>query len=80
MPSLGFGRTGYLKNAATGRTDYLLLAGMSASYQLKAWLSLQAFANFSHKFTNEKGETQLGAAASFDNWDIGIALSGNHAF
>ena len=80
MPSLGFGRTGYLKNAATGRTDYLLLAGMSASYQLKAWLSLQAFANFSHKFTNEKGETQLGAAASFDNWDIGIALSGNHTF
>ncbi|MBT7740285.1 MAG: hypothetical protein HN727_00650 [Opitutae bacterium] len=80
MPSVGFGRTGYLKNVATGRTDYLLLAGMSASYQLKAWLSLQAFANFSHKFTNEKGEIQLGAAASFDNWDIGIALSGNHAF
>ena len=80
MPSVGFGRTGYLKNKATGRIDYLLLAGMSASYQLKAWLSLQAFANFSHKFTNEKGEIQLGAAASFDNWDIGIALSGNHAF
>ena len=80
MPSLGFGRTGYLKNEATGRADYLLLAGISASYQMQAWLSLQAFANFSHKFTNEKGETQLGAAASFDNWDIGVALSGNHAF
>jgi len=80
MPSLGFGRTGYLKNEATGRADYLLLAGISASYQMQAWLSLQAFANFSHKFTNEKGEIQLGAAASFDNWDIGVALSGNHAF
>jgi hypothetical protein len=80
MPSVGFGRTGYLKNEATGRADYLLLAGISASYQMQAWLSLQAFANFSHKFTNEKGETQLGAAASFDNWDIGVALSGNHAF
>ncbi len=80
MPSVGFGRTGYLKNEATGRADYLLLAGISASYQMQAWLSLQAFANFSHKFTNEKGETQLGAAASFDNWDIGIALSGNHTF
>ena len=80
MPSVGFGRTGYLKNEATGRADYLLLAGISASYQMQAWLSLQAFANFSHKFTNEKGDTQLGAAASFDNWDIGIALSGNHAF
>jgi hypothetical protein len=80
MPSVGFGRTGYLKNEATGRADYLLLAGISASYQMQAWLSLQAFANFSHKFTNEKGETQLGAAASFDNWDIGVALSGNHMF
>jgi len=80
MPSVGFGRTGYLKNEATGRTDYLLLAGMSANYQFKPWLSLQAFANFSHKFTNEKGEAQLGAAASFDNWDLGFAVTGNHAF
>jgi hypothetical protein len=80
MPSVGFGRTGYLKNEATGRADYLLLAGISASYQMQAWLSLQAFANFSHKFTNEKGEAQLLAAASFDNWDIGVALSGNHMF
>ena len=80
MPSVGFGRTGYLKNEATGRADYLLLAGISASYQMQAWLSLQAFANFSHKYTNEKGEALLLAAASFDNWDIGIALSGNHAF
>jgi hypothetical protein len=80
MPSVGFGRTGYLKNKATGRIDYLLLAGMSASYQLKAWLGLQVFANYSHKFTNEKGKNQLNLAASFDNWDLGVALSGNHAF
>ena len=80
MPTIGFGRTGYLKNEMTGRADYLLLAGISASYQLKAWLSLQAFANFSHKFANEKGEEKIGAAASYDNWDIGVAFTGNHAF
>ena len=80
MPSLGFGRTGYLKNEMTGRADYLLLAGISASYQFSNWLSLQSFANFSHKFSNEKGEGKLGAAASFDNWDIGVALTGNHLF
>ena len=80
MPSLGFGRTGYLKNEMTGRADYLLLAGISASYQLNNWLSIQSFANFSHKFSNEKGEEKLEAAASFDNWDIGVALTGNHLF
>lgn len=80
MPSVGFGRTGYLKNKATGRIDYLLLARMSASYQLKAWLGLQVFANYSHKFTNEKGKNQLNLAASFDNWDLGVAVTGNHAF
>ena len=80
MPTFGFGRTGYVKNEMTGRADYLLLAGISASYQLKTWLSLQAFANYSHKFANDKGEEKLGAAAKYDNWDIGVALSGNHAF
>ena len=71
---------GTLNNEMTGRADYLLLAGISASYQFSNWLSLQSFANFSHKFSNEKGEEKLGAAASFDNWDIGVALTGNHLF
>jgi hypothetical protein len=80
MPSMGFMRTQYLRDDATGRIDYLLTAALNASYQWKPWLGSQVFANFGHKFANSKGERLTGAGSKYDVWDFGLALSGNWSF
>ena len=80
MPSMGFMRTQYLRDDATGRIDYLLTAALNASYQWKPWLGSQIFANFGHKFANSKGERLTGAGSKYDVWDFGLALSGNWSF
>ena len=47
VPSISIVRTGYLNNLMTGRTDYLFVSGVSASYQAKPWFTPQLFVNHS---------------------------------
>ena len=80
VPSLSLVRTGYLKNLMSGRTDYLFVSGISASYQMKPWFTPQLFLNHSKKWTNQKGEELLGSASEFKNLDAGLILSLSHSF
>ena len=80
VPSISIVRTGYLNNLMTGRTDYLFVSGVSASYQAKPWFTPQLFVNHSKKWTNQKGKDILGAASKFKNLDAGLILSLSHSF
>jgi hypothetical protein len=80
MPNLGFARTSYKKNDHQGRVDYLFTLGASGIYQLREWLGVQTFINYSKMFTNEKGEVLLDKSSKFRAWDVGAALTGNYRF
>lgn len=80
MPNLGFTRTSYANNNHKGRVDYLFSMGASGIYQIKDWLGVQTFLNYSRMNTNDIGEGLLGQSSRFKVWDFGFALNGNYRF
>ena len=80
LPSVGFSRTGYLKNTHDGRADYLWTAGVSAMYSLTEHFGLQAFMTYGNKSANSLGRSLLGSSQKYTNLDIGVAITGQYDF
>ena len=80
LPSVGFTRTGYLKNTHDGRADYLWTAGVSAMYSLTEHFGIQAFVTYGNKSANSLGRSLLGSSQKYTNLDIGVAITGQYNF
>ncbi|MBG28394.1 MAG: hypothetical protein CMI31_00090 [Opitutae bacterium] len=80
LPSVGFTRTGYLKNTHDGRADYLWTAGVSAMYSLTEHFGFQAFVTYGNKSANSLGRSLLGSSQKYTNLDIGVAITGQYDF
>ena len=79
-PTIGLTNTYYLRNLHEGRNDLILVAGLSAMWQVSDLFALQLFVNYSSMSTNSIGDSLLGPSSQFGAFDYGMSLSANFQF